>query len=179
MIDLFVRERLPPPELWPRMDWSGVPELTYPDRLNCVSELLDRWIADGEGGRTVFHHSAGPWHYRRLFDTANRIANVLVEDLGLAPGNRVLLRAANQPMLVACWFGVLKAGGVVVTTMPLLRPRELTEIIERADVRLALSDTHVAADLETAMASRPDGRVIHFNTLSPGSLDALMAGRES
>jgi hypothetical protein len=95
-VDQFVRERLPPPDLWPRMDWSGVPELAYPDHLNCTSELLDRWIATGEGERVAFRHEAGAWSYRRLFETANRIANVLVEDLGVVPGNRVLLRATNQ-----------------------------------------------------------------------------------
>jgi len=159
------------------MDWSGVPELAYPDRLNCVSELLDRWIDAGQGDRTAFHHAAGPWSYRRLFETANRIAHVLVNDLGLVPGNRVLLRAANQPMLVACWFAVLKAGGVAVSTMPLLRVRELSEIIERANASLALTDTHLAADLDLAMASRPDARVVRFNTLESGSLDALIADR--
>jgi 2-aminobenzoate-CoA ligase len=178
MVDPFVRQRLPPAELWPRMDWSGVPELTYPARLNCVAELLDRWAADGRGERTAFHHAGGPWTYRRVFETANRVANVLVTDLGLQPGNRVLLRAANQPMLVACWFAVLKAGGVVVTTMPLLRTRELAEIIERADIRLALTDTQIAADLEAAMAPRADGRVIHFNASIQGSLDTMAAGRE-
>jgi 2-aminobenzoate-CoA ligase len=167
-VDQFVRERMPPANLWPRMDWSGVPELAYPEQLNCVTELLDRWIAAGDGERIAFHHSAGAWTYRRVFETANRIAHVLVEDLGLVPGNRVLLRAANQPMLVACWFAVLKAGGVVVATMPLLRVRELSEIVERADVRIALTDTQIAADLETALASRPGAHVLHFNSAAPG-----------
>jgi len=176
-VDPFVRQRLPPADLWPKMDWSGVPELTYPDRLNCVTELLDRWIDEGQGDRIAFHHAAGPWSYRRLFETANRIAHVLVEDLGLVPGNRVLLRAANQPMLVACWFAVLKCGGVAVSTMPLLRVRELTEIVERADVRLALTDVHLAGELEAALSSRPDARLLHFNTLAPESLDARMADR--
>ena len=175
-VDQFVRQRLPPADLWPRMDWSGVPELAYPDLLNCASELLDCWIAAGEGDRTAFHHAAGVWSYRRVFETANRIANVLVKDLGVVPGNRVLLRSANQPMLVACWFAVLKAGGVAVTTMPLLRIRELTEVCERADVRLALTDTHIAGDLEAALKSR-DARVLHFNTQAPESLDTLIAGQ--
>lgn len=178
-VDQFVRQRLPPADLWPRMDWSGVPELGYPDRLNCASELLDRWIVAGDGDRVAFHHTGGAWSYRRLFETANRIANVLVEDLGVVPGNRVLLRSANQPILAACWFAVLKAGGIAVSTMPMLRVRELTEICERADVRLALTDTHIAADLETALQSRRDARVVHFTTQTHESLDALMAGRPS
>ena len=148
------------------MAWSGVPELSYPARLNCASELLDIWIETGHGERVAFHHAGGAWTYRRLFETANRIAHVLVEELGLVPGGRVLLRAPNQPMLVACWFAVLKAGGVAVTTMPLLRPRELTEIIERADVRLALTDTRVAADLEAALAPVPQ-RKSCISTRSP------------
>jgi len=176
-VDQFVQQRLPPVNLWPRMDWSGVPELAYPARFNCASELLDRWITEGQGERVVFHHAAGPWTYRRLFEAANRVANVLVNDCGLVPGNRVLLRAANQPMLVACWFGVLKAGGIAVSTMPLLRVRELTEIIGRAGVRLALCDSQVAPDLEAAMASHPAVRAFHFNTTSPGSLESLMAAQ--
>ena len=173
-LDRFVLDRLPPRELWPRMEWSGVSEPQYPARLNCTSVLLDAWIEQGGGDRIVFHHAAGAWSYRRLYDTANRIAQVLVEDLGLVPGGRVLLRGPNQPMLVACWLAVLKAGGVAVTTMPLLRPRELTEIIERADVQVALTDAAVSADLDTALASRPETRRLHFNSAAPDSLDALM-----
>lgn len=176
-VDRFVLDRLPPPEQWPHMDWSGVPDLNYPARLNCTSVLLDTWIESGQGERTVFHHADGPWTYRRLYETSNRIAHVLVDELGLVPGGRVLLRAANHPMLVACWFAVLKAGGVAVTTMPLLRPRELVEIIERADIRLALTDAGVASDLEAAMAGRVGAALLHFNSAAPDSLDARMAAR--
>ena len=174
-VDTFVRDHLPPLDLWPRMTWSDVPELSYPARLNCASQLLDIWIETGHGERIAFHHADGVWTYRRLFETANRIAHVLVEELGLVPGGRVLLRAPNQPMLVACWFAVLKAGGVAVATMPLLRPRELTEIIERAEVRLALTDTRVAGDLEAVLSSRPASQVLHFNSGAAGSLEARIA----
>ena len=98
-VDRFVLDRLPPPALWPRMDWSGVSELRYPERLNAASVLLDDWIAQGRGERTVFHHADGPWTYRRLHDTANRIAHVLADDLHLVPGGRVLLRGASS----FCW----------------------------------------------------------------------------
>jgi 2-aminobenzoate-CoA ligase len=161
------------------MEWSGVAEHRYPARLNCVSELLDIWIKTGQGERVVFHHAGGVWSYRRLFETANRIAHVLIEELGVVPGTRVLLRAPNEPMLAACWFAVLKAGGIAVTTTPLLRPRELTEIIERADVGVALTDTRVAADLETALSGRPSSRLLHFNANVPGSLEAGMEARPS
>lgn len=176
-VDTFVRDHLPPPELWPRMEGSGVPELSYPARINCASELLDIWIERGHGERIAFHHAGGAWTYRRLFETANRIAHVLVEELGLIPGGRVLLRAPNQPMLVACWFAVLKAGGVAATTMPLLRRRELTEIIERADVHLALTDTRIAGDLEAVLRSRPAAHVLHFNTRAAGSLEERIGPR--
>jgi 2-aminobenzoate-CoA ligase len=173
-IDTFVRDHLPPRELWPRMTWSGVPAPGYPVRINCASELLDIWIETGHGERVAFHHAGGAWTYRRLFETANRIAHVLVEEAGLVPGGRVLLRAPNQPMLVACWFAVLKAGGVAVTTMPLLRTRELTDIIDRADVRLALTDIRVAEDLEAVLKARPAAELLHFNTPAESSLDARM-----
>ena len=171
-IDTFVRDHLPPRELWPRMMWSGVPEPGYPARINCASELLDIWNETGQGERVAFHHAGGAWTYRRLFETANRIAHVLVEEAGLVPGGRVLLRAANQPMLVACWFAVLKAGGVAVTTMPLLRTRELKDIIERVDVRVALTDIRVAEDLEAVLKTRPAVELLHFNTPAEDSLDA-------
>lgn len=175
-VDTFVLDRLPRRELWPRMDWSGAAERRYPARFNCASELLDRWIEAGHGGRTALHHAAGPWAYGRLFETANRIAHALVDECGLVPGGRVLLRAPNHPMLVACWFAVIKAGGVAVSTMPLLRVRELTEIIEKAGISLALTDTAVAGDLEAALAFRPDARLVHFNAAGDeGSLKALMA----
>ncbi|MDH4065117.1 MAG: AMP-binding protein, partial [Acidobacteriota bacterium] len=173
-VDRFVLDRLPPGELWPQMDWSGVPELRYPDRFNCTSPLLDAWIEAGHGDRIAIHHAGGVWTYRRLYETANRIAHVLVEELGLVPGGRVLLRAPNQPMLVACWLAVLKAGGVAVTTMPLLRPLELAEIIERTEVGLALTDAGVAADLVVALDGRQGVRLMRFNSAQPESLDTRM-----
>ena len=171
-VDTFVRDQLPPAELRPHVDWSGVPELAYPGLLNAAGPLLDDWIGKSQGDRIVLRHAGGDWSYQRLFDTSNRLANVLVEDLGLVPGGRVLLRSANQPMLVACWFAVIKAGGIAVTTMPLLRAREIGDIVDQARVTLALTDARVAADLETAMAGRARARVVHFDTL-----EALVAKR--
>jgi 2-aminobenzoate-CoA ligase len=173
-VDTFCRDSLPPPELMPEMDYTVLPELAYPSRLNAAAELLDRRIAAGDGERTVFLFYGGRWTYRHLLETANRIAHVLVEDLGIVPGNRVLLRGPNHPMLAACWLAVLKAGGVAVCTMPLLRVRELTHIAAKAKIHLALTDTRVAADCEQAMAG---GRVVHFNSSALGSLEALMSGK--
>ena len=105
-LDTFCRDSLPPPKLWPRMIFSGVPELAYPPRLNCVAELLDARIDAGDGERTAILFPSGRWSYRELYTAVNRIAHVLVEDLGLIPGNRVLLRGPNTPLLAACWLAV-------------------------------------------------------------------------
>ncbi len=179
-VDTFCRDHLPPRELWPEMDYSSLPDLAYPPRLNCAAELLDRAVEAGWGGRTVLHFPGGKWTYGQLLETANRIAHVLVEDLGVVPGNRVLLRGPNNPMMAACWFAVLKAGGVVVCTMPLLRVRELTYIADQAQIRLALCDARVAAECEQAMATtaggfpREGGRVVCFHSALPGSLESLI-----
>ncbi|HEX9941596.1 MAG TPA: AMP-binding protein [Thermoanaerobaculia bacterium] len=183
-VDTFCRDSLPPRELWPEMSYDALPELAaYSPRLNCAVELLDKMVEAGCGERTVFHFSGGRWTYRQLLETANRIAHVLVEDLGVVPGNRVLLRGPNNPMMAACWFAVLKAGGVVVCTMPLLRVRELTYIADKARIRLALCDARVAAECEQAMSTtaegfpREGGRVVLFHSDQPGSLESLMAAK--
>ena len=138
-LDTFARAHLPPRELWPEFSFD-LPELRYAERLNCATELLDRAVERGLGDRPVFHTPNGRWTYGQLLERANRIARVLRDDFGLLPGNRVLLRAANNPMLVACWFAVLKAGGIAVTTMPLLRARELAVILDKARIGFALCD---------------------------------------
>jgi 2-aminobenzoate-CoA ligase len=176
-VDTFCRDSLPPPEHMPDMEsYDALPELAaYPPRINCAAELLDRVVREGGGDRTVFHFHGGHWTYRRLLENANRIAHVLVQDFGLVPGNRVLLRGPNNPMMAACWFAVLKVGGVVVCTMPLLRVRELTHIADKAKIRLALTDARVAADCEAAMSAT--GRVVLFNSADSGSLETLMKGK--
>ena len=185
-VDTFVRDNLPPVDLWPELRFDGVPELAeYPERLNCAAELLDRHVEAGRGERTVFHFPGGRVSYRELLERANRIARVLVEDLGLVPGGRVLLRGPNNPMMAACWFAVLKAGGIVVCTMPLLRPREIAYACDRARVTLALTDTRFAADCEEGMRRTADGaeragaRLVHFGTdgSDPASLEGMMAAK--
>ena len=168
-IDTYCRELLPPPELSPEMDYTG---LSYPDRLNCAAELLDARVADGDGDRTVFLFAGGSWTYRELLETSNRIARVLVEDLGLVPGNRVLLRGFNNPMTAACWFAILKAGGIVVCTMPLLRTRELSYIADKSKIRLALTDVRIREACDEAMEGK--GRVVTFQG---AELENLMEGK--
>jgi 2-aminobenzoate-CoA ligase len=138
--DTFCRDHLPPADQWPELTFD-LPELQYPDRLNCATALLDDVVARHGGDRPCLHQPGVPtWSYAELLAAANRIAHVLVEDLGIVPGNRVLLRGPNNQWLSAAWFGVLKAGAVLVTTMPLLRTGELQTIHEIAHLDAALVD---------------------------------------
>jgi 2-aminobenzoate-CoA ligase len=174
-VDTFARDHLPPRALWPVLDMG---DLRYPAQINCATELLDHHALT-DPARTAFITPELTWTYGELQANANRIARVLVEDLGLRPGHRVLLRSPNNLMMAACWFAVLKAGGICVSTMPLLRMRELTYVLDRAAVTLSLTDTRVAAELEQAHGSlnRPH-RVIHFNAPgAAGSLESLMAAK--
>ncbi|HEU0299407.1 MAG TPA: AMP-binding protein [Longimicrobium sp.] len=177
-VDTFARDHLPPPELLPFIDCSGLADLAYPPRLNCAVELLDRMADAGHADRPALVWDGGRWTYRELAEQSSRVAAVLRDDLGLVPGNRVLLRGFNSPMMVACWFGVLKAGAIVVATMPLLRARELANVAEKAQIRLALTDHRLAAELEEARGLAPVlERTVAWGTEEEGSLDARMRGK--
>ena len=182
-VDTFCRDRLPPRVLWPEMRYDRAAGLAYSPRLNCATELLDAMVAKGHGDDPLFHFPGGVWTYGELLERSNRIANVLVTDLGLVPGGRVLLRGPNNPMMVACWFAVLKAGGVVVCTMPLLRPREICYTADRAAISLALTDVRLEGDCRAGMertgtgAVRPNARVVCFNSDAADSLESLMRRR--
>jgi 2-aminobenzoate-CoA ligase len=174
-LDDFARTHLPPPSAWPEM-FFALPELYYPPRLNAGVELLDRAIERGWGDRPCIRFGADIWSYRDLLARTNRIANVLVRDYGLKPGNRVLLRAANNPQMVASWFAVLKAGGIAVATMPLLRAKELTYILKKARVSLAMCDVRLAEDMEKAKAGEPICRdIVYFNSDASHSLEKRAA----
>jgi 2-aminobenzoate-CoA ligase len=176
--DTFARDNLPPRELWPEIDLSGVPALAARDRINAAADLLDARVAAGGGERTALVFPGGRWTYAELLATANRIAGVLRDELGLVPGNRVLLRGFNSPMMVACWFAVLKAGGIVVATMPLLRARELITLAAKAQIRFALCDARLMEEMETAAAASPSlERVVAFGGGGEGALETLMEGR--
>ena len=149
--DTFARDHLPPRDLWPVIDLSEVPELAARTRINAAAELLDARVAAGDGDRPALVFPGGRWSYAELLEKANRIAGVLRGDLGLVPGNRVLLRGFNSPMMAAAWFGVLKAGGIVVATMPLLRAREIQTLVDRARVRFALCDARLVEEMQPAI----------------------------
>jgi 2-aminobenzoate-CoA ligase len=145
-VDDFVLRHLPPADQLPEFRFD-LPELQFPERLNCAQALLDRWVEEGHGDRPCLQGAGLRWTYAELLAQSNRIARVLVDDLGLVPGNRVLLRGANTPMLAACWFGVVKAGGIAVGSMPLLRAKELTQIVNKAQITHALCDERLAEEL--------------------------------
>ncbi len=147
-VDTFARDRLPPPEQSPDLDLSKCP--SYPPRMNAATELLRGALTRGWGDRVAFRHEGTAMTYAELDARACRVARVLVRDHGLVPGGRVLLRAPNNPALVVAWFAVLKAGGIVVATMPMLRSRELAYIVQKAQVPLALCDPALASEMEHA-----------------------------
>jgi 2-aminobenzoate-CoA ligase len=170
--DTFCRDNLPPADQWPDLDLS-LAGLSYPGLLNAADELLDATIAARGAGRRCLLAPGEAWTYGDLAARASQVARVLTEDLGLVPGNRVLLRGPNNPWLVACWFGVLKAGGVAVTTMPMLRTAELTTICEIAQVNLALCDHRFTDEL----AAVPRVRIVTFG--DSAGLTALASAKPS
>ncbi len=180
--DSFARDHLPAPDQWPHFNFDR-PELRYPARMNCATELLDRVVTEGDGDRAAIHASIAEGEgatatYRQVLHRANQIAQVLRDDLGLVPGTRVLLRAPNNPMMAACWFGVMKAGCIAVATMPLLRAKELQPVIDLAKVQVALCDFRLREEMEKAQIACPHLQtVLYFNDGGPGSLEALLAAK--
>ncbi len=145
--DNFAHDSLPNLDLQPDYVFLDLPQFQRPEMLNCVEQLLDNHINQGRGDTICIRTFEETWTYQDLYNKANQIAHVLVEDLGLKSGNRVLIRSANNPMMVACWFAILKAGGIVVATMPLLRSKELSTIIDCAEISHAFCDTDLAEEI--------------------------------
>jgi 2-aminobenzoate-CoA ligase len=173
-VDTFTRDHLPPDDELPTVLLDR-PDLTYPELLNCGEELLDRTVERFGPDRLCLLSDVERWTYGDLLARANQIAHVLVDDLGVVPGNRVLLRGPNNPWMVACWFGVMKAGAVAVTTMPLLRAGELRTLIDKAELTVALCDHRFLAELEAA--GRPGLSITPFGGDGPEDLGALTSGK--
>jgi len=174
-LDTFARDNLPPRAQWPDFLFE-LPELKYPERMNCVVELLDRWIALGWGDRPCLISPAETLTYAQLAERVNRIANVLTRSLGLMPGHRVLLRGPNNPMMVAAYLAVVKAGAIVVATMPLLRAKEIAYPTAKAKIRLALCDHRLAEEMEKARSLAPElERVVYWGSGASDALETLMA----
>jgi 2-aminobenzoate-CoA ligase len=176
--DRFVHDRLPPKSQWPQLLYDG-PELQFPAQLNLAKELLDKAPAKGFGARPMLRSAQLTLTYAQARERVDGICRVLVEDLGLVPGNRVLLRGGNSIGLALAWLAVVKAGMIAVATMPLLRARELGDIIDKARPTVALCDAKLLEELELARKDRPVlAAVVPFNGPDePGSLD-MLAGRK-
>lgn len=162
--DTFSRENLPAPEDWPDLRLEG---FDYPDRLNVGVELTDKMVAQGFGDHTALIGNGRRRTYKELTDWTNRLARALVENLGVKPGNRVLIRSANNPAMVACWLAATKAGAVVVNTMPMLRTGELSAIVDKAEISHALCDTRLMDEMTAcAKTSRYLKSVVGFDGTS-------------
>jgi 2-aminobenzoate-CoA ligase len=167
-VDTFVRDNLPPRDQWPELTFT-LPELQFPAHYN-ASSMLDQAIASGYSDRPAILFNDGAWTYADLLDRVNRIAHVLVHEMALRPGNRVLIHASNTRLSIPAWWGVFRAGGVAVGTMPMLRPHELAVILNKAKVSHAIVDTHRAAELEQARGDAPPLK----HVLSTGELAQRM-----
>ena len=190
-VDTFTRDHLPPFDQWPDL-LIDRPEFQYPAYLNAAVELTDRMVAKGFGDHVALIGNGRQRTYKELTDWTNRLAHSLVEDFGVKPGNRVLIRSGNNPAMVAVWLAVTKAGAVAVNTMPLLRAGELTAIINKAEIGLALCDTRIADELVAAGRSSAflrgvigfDGTSNHDAELDrvalnkPVTFDAVRTGRD-
>lgn len=185
LADTYVRDHLPPADQWPEFVFDA--QYSYPRRINCVVELLDRHVEAGDAGRAaitaLIDGRVVSCSYAQLHAQVNRIARVLTEDMKLVPGNRVLLRAPNTPMLAACWLAVVKAGLIAVGTMSLLRARELKQIIDKARVSAALCDIQLRDELATMLDPASEHHapalqsVVYFNDPSADGLEARAAAK--
>lgn len=179
--DRFVHDRLPPPEQWPTLRYD-LPELQLPAQVNLVEVLLDQAQAKGFAHRPLLRSNARTLNYAQVAEQVNRIARVLTEDLGVVPGNRVLLRGGNSIGMALAWLAVVKAGAIAVATMPLLRAGELGDIINKAQPAVALCDAKLVHELALAQAAHPVlGTLLTFNNTDaladPASLEARAAGK--
>lgn len=177
-IDTFARDHLPPVEQWPVVEFT-TESLKYPDRLNAAAEIIDVPVATFGPGRPALRTPGGDmWTYGQVQQRANQVAQVLTEDFGLVPGNRVVLRSPNNPWTVACWLGVLKAGGIVASTFSALRVRELTPIVEKSRPTIALVDHRFVDDVVALRDTiAPDLRVVAFGGDGVGDLAALASAK--
>ncbi|MGB6535955.1 MAG: AMP-binding protein [Xanthobacteraceae bacterium] len=188
-VDTFTRDNLPSAAHWPLISLDG---FDYPEQLNAAVELTDRMVARGFGDHVALIGNGRRRTYKELADWTSRIAHALSEDFGIKPGNRVLIRSANNPAMVACWLAATKAGAVVVNTMPMLRAGELTKIVDKAEVTLALCDTRLVEELVACAKTSKclkgvvgfDGTANHDAELDrialskPVAFDAVKTGRD-
>ena len=188
-LDTFSRDNLPEESLQPDFLLDN---FNYPSFLNVAEELTDAMVKKGFGDNIALIGNGRRRTYKELTDWTNRLANTLIEDYGVQSGNRVLIRSANNPAMVACWLAATKVGAVVVNTMPMLRSQELEKIINKAEITHALCDSRLLSELESCMGSNKflkylipfDGSANHASVLDEAALeksvkfDAIKTGRD-
>jgi 2-aminobenzoate-CoA ligase len=178
-VDTFARDNLPPRDQWPELIFE-IPEVQYPDGINCAVELLDKHVAEGRGHYPVIYNNNGMMTYAQMAEQVNRVAHVLTDDMGLVPGNRVLLRGANSAMMAVLWYAVVKAGMIVVATMAMLREKELVDVIEKGQVNAAISDKALDVELIAAQKRCPSlKQIVYYNDDSAEGLETRMAAQSS
>jgi 2-aminobenzoate-CoA ligase len=171
--DTFARQNLPPENEWPVFEFQ-LPQLQLSDPFNCGEWLLDSALAEVAPEKPVIFHEGTVWSYAELAAQSNRLCHVLTEDLGVVPGNRVLLRGVNSPMMIAAWLAVMKTGAIAVSTMPMLRAYELRRIVDKADISLAICSDDLTAELEAILATSPLRRIVSYGRAA-SELEAAMA----
>ena len=159
--DTFARDNLPPESEWPELRFD-LPQLHWPAQFNCAHWLLDLALGEIDSGKPAVFFRDGVWSYAELAAQTNRLCHVLVDELGVQSGNRVLLRGVNTPMLFALWLAVVKVGAIAVCTMPLLRAKELREIVEKAQIRLAICQADLVAEIDVLPGTSALDRVVTF-----------------
>jgi 2-aminobenzoate-CoA ligase len=173
--DNFARENLPPEDQWPVFEFS-LPELQVSDPFNCGQWLLDDALAEIPPQKPAIFHGETVWSYAELTAQTNRLCHVLTEDLGVVPGNRVLLRGPNSPLMFAAWLAVMKTGSIAVSTMPMLRARELQQIVEKADIALAICAADLTDELEAIRDTSPLRRIVSYGGAT-GELESRMVDK--
>jgi 2-aminobenzoate-CoA ligase len=174
-VDRYTRDHLPPESDWPVLEFS-LPSLRWPDRFNCAEWLLDRALVEIDPRKPAVLFNGGAWSYADLAAETDRYCHVLVEDLGVVSGNRVLLRGVNSPALYALWLATIKVGAIPVTTMPLLRTRELHEVVDKAQIALALCEESLFEELRPLVGASALRRVVSYGG-SDAELARLAAGK--
>ena len=175
--DNFAHHSLPEIEFLPEYSFLDLPQFQHPEMLNCVDKLLDNHIKEGRGNNICIRTFTETWTYQDLYEKSNQIAHVLINDLGLKSGNRVLIRSANNPMMVACWFAILKAGGIVVSTMPLLSAKELTTIIDCAEISHAFCDSELPEEMNLVKSIFLKKVSFYRNSPETSGLEKLMESK--
>ncbi|HLS56455.1 MAG TPA: AMP-binding protein, partial [Zeimonas sp.] len=170
-VDTFARDNLPPLQQWPELPQSA--DTRYPERLNATVELLDRMVERGFGDAIALRTDAATCTYYQLYVRVNQIAHALRHRMGLVPGNRVLLRGTNNPMMAACLLATIKAGLVAVPTMPLLRAKDLAPVVAKAKVSAALCDIQLRDELDALARETPSLKQLVFFNDGSGAADAL------